>query len=575
MKAFSGHQFTAYRWLAIGLLVFMLHFLSMNRDEHFQKQIRLQPQLTLDPFSCTHFSIGVRQQDYDFLFSDRPKSLFAYQNAEFALNRLPKKYRAEFRIRGTHAWNWDYLKPSFRLQMKGQTLLFGHKSLDFINPDDASMLANLLADNIASDLGLPSPRTRLCTVTLNQDYKGLYHLAEPINLTTLKLQNFSGVSILEGNARNSKMWLNASLWELETNSDFEELRTNLERMLNLVKTPVAHENLLQLTSIIDFSFTARWSALMSAIASIHTNDFLGNLLIFDHKTGKFFPAIADSTGFAVITAMAGQHEEIDVRVPPYEFLTPLFNALFRIPEFQFLRNRELYQLLNGPLAPENLERLTSRYLEVLRPRYYNEPYAAALINIPKVLFSRKVPVAPETQLADASRLLDFMKRRRIFLLDLLDRCELDIFSTGENQRVNQSNYKIFHLIVNGHSPALIDLRSFAGKMLADRDFDGNLEADSAFLARSLLLHPGLREFQGDYPHWLLLERRFCGFVLEPERQIYIIGIEESMAEAIAVHLQNSTTNAVTGKPAKVQFLTSSPLSSAQPAKACIHPWRTN
>lgn len=169
------------QWLLLAAIVFFLSSGLSSRDQHFSRQWAKADLPTYEPFKINHFTIAVKQSDYDFLFSDRPESLYAFQNAEVSINRTPIVIKAKLRIRGTHSWNWDPEKPSFRLRQRGAKTMLARSNLNFAIADDPSMLANPVADHIATELGIPSPRTTFCTATINSDYKGLYLLSEPIN----------------------------------------------------------------------------------------------------------------------------------------------------------------------------------------------------------------------------------------------------------------------------------------------------------------------------------------------------------------------------------------------------------
>ncbi|MFZ5950469.1 MAG: CotH kinase family protein [Candidatus Rifleibacteriota bacterium] len=564
-------QIGILKLLALGVLVFVLAFFLPAKTSPTGQASRLQ----FDHFELIHFSLGMRGSDFNSFFKDRPESLYTYHDAEMTINRLPRKYDAEIRLRGTHAWNWDWRKPSFRLRLKKKRQLIGQNTLDFINPDDASMLANLLADNIARQIGLPSPRTRLCTVTWNLDYKGLYHLAEPINRHTLELQGFNHCSIIEGNIRNSKIWHDEQAWAIESaDSRLEgQARLMLEKLLEAVKTPVDLEKIAELQKLIDVKKYAQWSALMTAIASIHTNDFIGNVLIFDHKSSRIFPAIADSTGFGVITSMAAKHDEIDIKVPINEFLTPILNAFLRIPECHYLRNLALYQLLNQQFEPQQFKNLRDQYLSLLRPLFAKEPYAAALVNVPLVLFSRKIPVSDRTQLEDADRLVDFMKARRSFLLELLENCEVMVLTTDEQSTFDNKVCNSIIIAVRGHSPVELPPDQTGTSIFADVDFDGRLDViiDNQ---KPVLFYPALRETGGDFPHWLMVSRRFANFALEPDWQFYRIGIESEHCKAWIDQFIRQTCNAITRKKTEVQLkkIENSGFDSIAQSANVIHSW---
>ncbi len=559
-------------WLAIGLAMLGSAFLF---------PADLQPVAAPDtrssylPYKVNHFTIGLLPENYAFFFSDKPESLFDYQNAELVVNRTAQLFKAEMRIRGTHAWNWDHRKPSFRLRLRGTKRIMGRQILDFITPDDASMLANLVSDHIAVELGMPSPRTTIATVMLNNDYKGLYHLAEPINVATLVGQGFNDCSVVEGNIRNSKLWAHPEVWEIEpaAGRDPEIARKALARLLDAVKTPVDLRRVEKLTEVIDPAGFAGWSALMTAIGSIHTNDYFGHLLVFDHKSSRLFPVIADPSGFGVITSIGGMHAEIDIRVPLYEFLTPLLNAFFRVPEFQFQRNLQLYKILQTQLADDNLQKLADSYLEQLRPLYYRETYASALINIPLVLFSRKIPVSPQFQEKDAARLVSFMKARRAFLLGELANIEAELVRLQRQTSVDGKLFEHLLIRVKGHCPLAVDVSGLPGRLISDVDFDGVLDDSVIVGGAKVLFYPGLAETAFSEPHWLMPGRRRADFLLTPDFQSYIIGVQSEHLDETMARITQAAENAVTGEKVTVKNVDKQKYKTFQPCGKSLHAWR--
>jgi hypothetical protein len=373
------------------------------------------------------------------------------------------------------------------------------------------------------------------------------------------------------------MWLHPNLWEIRSTleTDDSTALSALTSLLNMVKTPVDLAGLEKFSKLVDVDRMALWSALMSGIASIHTSDFLGNLLVYDFKTSRLFPAIADSTGFGVITSMAATHKEVDIRVPPYEFLTPLLNAFFRNPEFQYKRNLILYRLLNSELGSEAMEKTVKNFLKILRPLYYQEPYASALVNVPIVLFSRKIPVAPETQLADAQRLLDFMAARRKYLLEVLDATTGQIIKLP--QRSNIAGRWFTHVLVRvkGHSPISFDFKGFGNAILPDFDFDNRLDSVLPEFYSVQQFFPGLGEKPADAPLWLMLKSRWCNFVLEPDYQNYVLGLSEERYADCLKFLRREGVNSITGKKIELEYLdeVSGETLEIKPNPVVLHSWR--
>jgi len=559
-------------WLAIGLAMLGAAF---TFPVGHQATATKNTHSDYFPFKVNHFTIGLTPENYEFFFSDKPESLFDYQPAEFVVNRTAQLFKAEMRIRGTHAWNWDHRKPSFRLRLRGTKRVANRQILDFITPDDASMLANLVSDHIAVELGMPSPRTTIATVMLNNDYKGLYHLAEPINVSTLAEQGFLACSVVEGNIRNSKLWSHPEVWEIETpaGQDPEAVKKALVSLLEAVKTPVSLQRLEKFSEAIDPLRFAEWSALMTAIGSIHTNDYFGHLFVFDHTSSRLFPVVADPSGFGVITSIGGMHTDTDIKVPLYEFLTPLLNAFFRVPELQFQRNQLLFNLLQTQLADDSLQRLADRFLTELRPLYQKETYASALINIPLVLFSRKIPVSPQFQEQDAARLVSFMKARREFLLDELAGSEVELIGLQRQTSVAGNQFEHLLVRVKGHCPVTVDLSGFVGKVLADSDFDGVLDGSTVASDGRLLLYPGLAEKSFSEPIWLMPGRRRADFLLVPDFQSYVLGVQSEHLAALLDQIRNSATNAVTGEKVLPQAVDLQTSDVVRPCGSCLHPWR--
>ncbi|GAB4279226.1 MAG: hypothetical protein Kow0029_23040 [Candidatus Rifleibacteriota bacterium] len=578
MKLLSKKNLFWARWLIIACLLFCLAILSqVDSLKVAADKKQLYDTYVYRPFEVNHFTVGISPDDFEFFFSDPPRSFFSYQKAELVINRIPVVFRARMRIKGTHAWNWDRPKPSFRLRLKGQRTFYGKTTLDFLNPDDASMLANLIADNIACRLGLPSPRTTIATVNLNGDYKGAYHLAEPITPELLSRQGINGAVVVEGNLRNSKMWHHPELWEIQAPDEHSERKAKraLSELLALINTPVDLSKLDRLEDFIDFDGLASWSALMSAIGSVHTNDFLGNLLVYDGCKRKLFPVLSDSAGFGVITAIGGRHNDIDVRVPIYEFLTPLLNAAFRIPEFHFKRNRLMYKILQNELKDEHLKNLVNRYLEILRPLYFREKYATALINIPIVLFSRKIPVSPQSMLEDAERLLDFMSSRRKFILDLFDNLLVTITDIGHTEKIDGKTYSHILVQVMGHAPVKWDFSAMKGKIIADVDCDQKLDSVEPEFYKPQLFHAGLTETREYLDQvWLMVDRRWANFVLEPATQTYLLGISKDDYDECVRFLENAGRNAITDSPVILKLhhgMIDTTL--LKPNSSVLHPWR--
>lgn len=572
----TNHKFWL-KWLVLAAIVFSLSFLLANRDSLFYKQWATPDLPSYEPFKINHFTLAIKQSDYDFFFSDRPESLYTYQRSEVSVNRTPIVIKAKMRIRGTHSWNWDPEKPSFRLKQRGAKKILARSNLNFAIADDPSMLANPIADLIATELGMPSPRTTFCTVTINGDYKGLYLLSEPINPETMTWQGLKNVATVEGNLRTSSMWENPELWKVQCDrtANQEEPFNCLTRLLKIVATPIDLTNLEKLPEVINIDKLASWSALMTAIGSIHANDFFGNSLLYDYSEKKLFPNITDSTGFGVLTATTLMQIAPPENIPPYEFLTPLLNGFFRIPEFQFKRNLALYKLLNQQLSGENLRNLVNRYLEILTPLFYREKYASALVNVPILNFPMKIPVATATQLADARRLLDFMDKRREYILTLLAKTSATIVTGRERTEINGRWFTHVAVKVSGHCPISWDFSGWQDRIIPDLNFDKVLDKNVAGFYRIQTFFPGLQEDRSESASFLQMQQRGANFVLTPADQTYVLGISEDHLQECLDFLTKQGHNSITGTNATLDYIPTTQAADQilEANSVVLHPWR--
>ena len=562
------------KWLILAIIVFSLFSILKQRDRHFSQQWAKPDIPEYSPFEVPHFTISIKPEDYQFLFSDKPDSLFTYQKAEVSVNRQPVAIKADFRIRGTHSWNWDPAKPSFRLRQSGKRRILGRSNLNIVLPDDPSMLANMVSDNIASEIGIPSPRTMACTVNLNDDYKGLYHLAEPINPESMSWQGYKNIILIEGNSRDSRMWQNHKYWEIQIlpGQNPEHARDRLSEMLKIIQVPVKIEQIEKLIPMFYEDRMASWSALLTAIASIHSNDFFGNFFALDQLNNKLFPVLADSTGFGVLTAVAGESSESEIKMPPYEMLTPLLNSFFRIPEFQFARNRALFLILQNQLHPDKTQKLTDQFMQILIPFFKNDPKATALMNAPALHFPIKVPVSFSKRIKDHGRLLKFMSERRKFLLNLLNASLVTIQPVSKSVNINNKEFKFLCLSVSGHSPVSLDFSGMQEFLFPDLNHDGTPDQppDSFYSVQNL--HPALEEAATSNLPWLQLEQRAAGFILVPASQTYLLAARNDKFDEVIAFIQNSAHNAITSEKVSVRLIETTG-SFPDRCDTSLHSWR--
>ena len=508
--------------------------------------------------------IILEDRDYDFLFSDLPLSMRTYQKAILLADNQPKVYNIDFRLRGNHAWHWYKEQPSFRVRTSSKDLLYSRKELDFINPEDASGFSNVLSEFMASNIGIAHIDMSFCQVHINGHYKGLYQITDRPCSTTLKSQDGITGPVVTGNDWNLEKWTNEKLWEYEQekvgnlpNLKLQaELEGKMKYLIDNLKDPLnltAHQNL---TAVLDIDKTAQWSAFMTIIGSVHTDDFHNLYFCYDKTKKIYFPFITDPSGFGILTSISNKNTLENIRIPIYEFLTPLVNSLFRDPEFQFKRNNYIYSYLTKQLTKDFVSETVNEWRKYIEPLYYQEKNYRALITAPKLIPIR-IPVSPEYRIKDIDRLVDYYKARYDFLMEELGNSEAIIQSYD---CPNPDGIKQFVISVKGNAPIKWNLpKIFLNKIYLDNNMDKIITTQESCKITELLLYPALTKISAmqikippEYTS-LMIFKRLAKYMLTPEYQTYLIGINTDYEKQILNELIHNGKNAITGAKVKINL----------------------
>ena len=531
--------------------------------------IELFPKYKPNLLDIHHIDLRIASTAWKATFSNKPISQKIYRPTQFIFDSYPEKLRGEYRIRGSHGWHWDKRKPSIRVRLKGKKQIFGRQTLDFVNPEDSSMLANVIGDYLANKIALPSTKTLFATISINKNFKGLYHFSEQVDPYMLKRFGLGPFPIVHGNARKASMWKESKLWECfsKNKKDEEIICSELNNLLEIIQPPLSMNKLNQFEKMVDLTMLAKWSAFMTLIGSLHTDDFHNHLYAFDLKRHKFIPIANDTIGFGVLTSIANKNTQADIELPIYEFLTPVLNAAFKIPKFHFMRNNELIKLINGPCRYEFVEQTVQKIISKISPIWLKESFCGALTNIPELGFPIRLPVNHSQQFKDAERFLNYYKKRIQFIEANLNECKVQIESISAPVSLEGNTYFPFKLLIKGHSSAFIKV-SDDKKLLLDNNFNNSFEIAEKTKAEKVFFHPVLQKGSYNKTPWLLINKRVFKFILEPGTQSYLIAIKATSQPEAREWLQNNLKNAITNRPTKIIENELIPSIDTE-----FHPWR--
>ncbi|MBI3038256.1 CotH kinase family protein [bacterium] len=527
-----------------------------------------------DLYKIRTLYLSILPEDFNFLFSKKPLSLTSFQMAKASINRPSAKKRVKIRIRGSHAWHWQSNKPSFRIRTSSNDQIWNRKFLDLINPEDPTMLVNVIGDFLAQKIGLVASRTRFCRVWVNDLYFGLYHLTDRFDEEFLQTRGIFDSVAIEGNSWKSEMWRNPDLWDVsainpETHAS---VRKEIGNLLKLVSPSASFDNVQQLTKSVDFESLASWSAFLTLIGSLHADDFHNQHFIFDEKMKVFSPVVWDSSGFGSLTNTGLKFETEDFEIPLYEYLTPLTNAAFRSHSFHFLRNKCLWILLKNHCNSGLIKNLADKLFDAILSFSKEEKNRGALINIPVLKFPIRLPISLKTQAFSVDSLKRWVDCRFEFIQRSLSSASVCLYPLLEVSGSQAPEFRSFVIEVNGNSPVEWDLGVLSFSVRLDKDKSKTVLSNDPFSSKNLIVYPGLHEVYGKEIPWIQTNARLLNFVLEPASQTYLIGIQRDNFGRV-IQVLKEGKNSITGESVSVNIASKSFIpEDLYPLQSCVHPW---
>lgn len=503
-----------------------------------------------DKVGLSRISIYLNQDDYAFLFSNIPLSLRAYQDCKVVADNKPLPYKAALRVRGNHAWHWYKEKPSLRIRFENDSYLYGRKYIDLVNPEDPSSISNVLSCMIAKSIGLAHFNISFAQVFINNEYKGLYHIADAISPNMLQSKEEDKGPLIIGNDWNLKIWKDSKIWEIESESfnyDAEELDSNLKRMLENFSRPISANAIPKIWNYLDFDKTVLWSAFMTIIGSLHTDDFHNNFYVYNNRNKNFYPVNTDPAGFGVLTAISGKNATESFEIPIYEFLTPMHDLAFRDNLFVTARNKKIHELLSSEMSLEVIEDKIEELNALISPLYNKEAHAGAVITVPNLYFPMRLPISEKTKSDDINRLRHYYRERVSFLNKELAKCEVVVNPVS----LKSETISFFAIRVKGNAPVVWTLKNM--EVYLDINLDKNLSVGEVGRLNELVLYPALKKKNAEFSetNWLMINKRLAKYQLDLDYQSYLIGVNKSNQNLFLDLLKNSGKNAINKK--KVDF----------------------
>lgn len=511
--------------------------------------------------------------DFAFLFSEKPQSLFAFQEARVVFPGKNSPQNVKIRVRGAHAWHWDARKPSFRLRTSRRKTFRGSRNLDLINPEDPTMLANLLGDFLAGQIGLAASRTRLCRVWINRQYLGLYHLCDRLDENLLPNLGMPAFPLLEGNARSLEMWKNPDKWDIRVGSADRKIQAQsaLKEYLADISPPLTQAKMLNARSHTDFPGLASWSAFCAITGSVTSDDFHNQNLIFDEFRKVFRPLVSDSMGFGTFTFQRLPLSAQEVEIPLYEYLTPITDAAFRSPDFQFRRNKVIWELIETTFSSEQMVGLAGELFKRVSPLLRQEKHKGGLVIIPKLEFPIRLPVSINSIIECHNRIREWIIKRNQFLHKSLSCADVVVYPVQSGLAAAKQNLSVLEIC--GNAPVEWNLGTSTELIRLDINLDKQIMEEDPVPSSTLRIFPGMGPVPNSNVPWLKGGARLLKHSIQPASQTYLIGIASS-SPLLLRSLFSTARNSVTKEPCKVRFSSHSlSLDRVYSLKSSLHPWQ--
>lgn len=372
--------------------------------------------------------LSVSESSIDELNSNLPLSGFDEKRATIRVAGGYKKVK--IRYRGDNSYHWFYPKRSWRLKFSKSSPLEIGRKLALVNPKDGQFIIQHVDQLIANEFDLMSSPVTMAALKVNGKYHGLYSMIAPIDEGLIRDLQFMPGNTFMGDPSlrygvSGIFCEDPYIWTLESvyNAPPPWEAPPLVQLIEQINTKSYWRQGFRL---FDEAYMARFCAFVSLIGSYHYDSVHNLCLFLDPLAGNFRMVEWDSIG---LSTFQRKPEWSDFSIASNE----MFEELLRHPEFNFEKNKYLYEKLNDTDFIEQLR----QQIETARDRYRD------YVNNDKFDWSGYNYASPGTFDASVDELQSFIRDRIAWLNARLNDASIEyIYNDG-----------LLKLDANGHSPS--------------------------------------------------------------------------------------------------------------------------
>ena len=445
-----------------------------------------------------------------------------------------------YRFRGRNIWHWFPDKPSLRLKLSKKKPINLQRHINLVNPEDIIMIANHYSDFLADQIDVLAHDNELVRVFINDQYYGVYQMITREDENMLRLKQRMPGPIYVGDRLKTK-W-ETDQFEISGDTDVLEKIDPMSNVINFMYSRQSPKNFENLWSNLDKKKMANWVSLLNLSGGIHTDYTHNHAYFFDPIIGKIEPITSDILGLGTLL-YPGARDRLskpykpDYKLPINEMMNPILNVILRDPHFYDLRNKVLFDALNGFASTKSQQTYLKKIFEISdndikadsRKSFVMETFAGFF----------RMPYSNSQYDTAKKEALNWVKKRNDFLLSQLKMSNVNIKLSKKSQ-----NITLALISVNGHSATNLNLTKLKGiQVKYDRNLNGVFEKINN---DKIILYPGLKETK-DFYYEQIKDRRIPNFYLQPENQNYLFKFFNVNKKELEEFLSNNFINNITSE----------------------------
>jgi len=492
-----------------------------------------------------------------------------------------KSYTVKARYMGDNYWHWFYPQKSWRIKTKKKKLVSGRRKINVKNPRTVITFNECVAQDLARDIGLIAPRVYPVRLIVNNIYTGVHLFWDVIDESAIRRFGKMPGSVYSGdgapgdpNTGVSLLWKDQKWWTKSASRSAEQkgFRGDIEALIEAVNNPDLKDFYDFVNKHVDKETYASFVSLDNLTACMHHDFHHNNKFYFDPVTGKFLPVSWD----------------IDLwhlESPAFDATgNPFLNKWKSIPEFDLLRKKRLYELLNSDVfSADGIVQRIKDYDKKVRPSLEADVYRdAKYYKAVSILKLRKFPSVPFSMRSYDKRVHEFENQVRERVSMLRDYLNMSNMTCSLGDSKHDRDAKIMRVVVHGNvgrQVTGVKVGGTAESVLVLRDVNRNSRVDDSdiVLAEGALYKgecfiPLNEQVLPGYKKVPLSARfnpkTFGNYDLEVSPLVYEYIIKTHGGTISRAEIQSH--NVVTGKPTETSYGPYADKSARETVS--LHPW---